>query len=96
MTQTIAYLERRYAILENEIENALQDGRTDHPAIADPIYRKLIVAEEVKYNRRLVELRRVRLRCDRWPWARGGILGDRMAANTSTLVRRIVWLLQLP
>jgi len=45
---TIAYLERRYAALEKEIENALQDGPTGHPAIADLIYRKLIVTEEIK------------------------------------------------
>jgi hypothetical protein len=53
---TIAYLERRYAALEKEIENALQDGPTNHPAIADLIFRKLIVAEEIKHNRRLAEL----------------------------------------
>jgi hypothetical protein len=53
---TIAYLERRYAALEKEIENALQHGPTDHLAIADLIYRKMIVAEEIKHNRRLMEL----------------------------------------
>jgi hypothetical protein len=53
---TIAYLERRYSALEKEIENALQHGPTDHPAIADLICRKLIVAEEIKHNCRLVEL----------------------------------------
>jgi len=53
---TIGYLERRYATLENEIENALERGPADHLAIADLIYRKLIVAEEIKHNRRLVEL----------------------------------------
>jgi hypothetical protein len=53
---TIAYLERRYAALEKEIENALQHGPTDHLAIADLVYRKVIVAEEIKHNRRLVEL----------------------------------------
>jgi|SRR5258706_8844339 len=31
---TIAYLERRYAALEKEIENALLHGPTDHLAIA--------------------------------------------------------------
>jgi hypothetical protein len=57
MTQpTIVYLERRYADLENQIENALEGGPTDHMAVADLIYRKLIVAEEIKHNRRLVEL----------------------------------------
>jgi hypothetical protein len=53
---TIAYLERRYAALEKEIENALQRGPTDHLVISDLIFRKLIVAEEIKRNRRLVEL----------------------------------------
>jgi hypothetical protein len=53
---TIVYLERRYAALETEIENALERGSTNHLAIADLIYRKLIVAEEIKHNRRLVEL----------------------------------------
>jgi hypothetical protein len=53
---TIAYLERRYAALEKEIENALQHGPTDHLAIADLIYRKLTVAEEIKHSRSLVEL----------------------------------------
>jgi hypothetical protein len=53
---TIAYLERQNAALEKEIENALQHGPTDHPAIADLICRKLIVAEEIKHNRRLVQL----------------------------------------
>lgn len=53
---TIAYLERRYAVLEKEIENALQSGPTDHPAMSFLIFRKLMVAEEIKDNRRLVEL----------------------------------------
>ena len=53
---TIGYLERRYATLENEIENALERGPADHLAIAELMYRKLIVAEEIKHNRRLVEL----------------------------------------
>ena len=42
---TIAYLERRHAALEKEIENALQHRSNDHPAIADLIYLKLVVAE---------------------------------------------------
>jgi hypothetical protein len=42
---TIAYLERRYAVLEKEMENALQAGRTDHPAMSVLVFRKLIVAE---------------------------------------------------
>ena len=53
---TIAYLERRYAALEEEIENALQHGSTNHLAIAELMYRKLIIAEEIKHNCRLVEL----------------------------------------
>lgn len=56
MTQTIAYLERRYAALENEIERALQGDPTDHPAIADLVYCKLVVAEEIIANQRLIEL----------------------------------------
>jgi hypothetical protein len=53
---TIAYLERRYAALEREIEGALQIGATDHLAISELIFRKLVIAEEIKHNRRLVEL----------------------------------------
>ena len=53
---TTAYLEGRYTALEKEIENALQHGPTDHLAIANLICRKLTVAEEIKHNRRLVEL----------------------------------------
>ena len=52
---TIAYLEHQYAALEKEIENALQGGPTNHPAIADLIYRKLIVAKEIKHICRLME-----------------------------------------
>jgi hypothetical protein len=50
---TAAYLEQRYAALEKEIESAIQHGRTNHAAIADLIDRKLILAEEIKHNRRL-------------------------------------------
>jgi hypothetical protein len=53
---TIAYLERRYAALQKEIENALRDRSNGHPAIADLIYLKLVVAEEIKHNCRLAEL----------------------------------------
>ncbi len=52
---TIAYLERRYAALESEIADALRQSRTDDLAIADLMYRKLIIADEIRYNRRLVE-----------------------------------------
>jgi hypothetical protein len=53
---TLAYLEQQYTALEKEIENALQSGLTNHPAIANLIYRKLATAEEIKHNYRLVEL----------------------------------------
>ena len=52
---TIAYLERRYAALESEIADALSQSRTDELAIADLKYRKLIIADEIQHNRRLVE-----------------------------------------
>jgi hypothetical protein len=52
---TIAYLERRYLDLEKEIENALHHRPTDNLAIADLKYRRLIIADEIQHNRRLVE-----------------------------------------
>ena len=52
---TIAYLEGRYLALEKEIANALHRGPTDDSAIADLKYRKLIIADELQHNRRLVE-----------------------------------------
>jgi hypothetical protein len=53
---TIAYLESRYLALEKEIANALhRRGSTDDAAIADLKYRKLIIADELQHNRRLVE-----------------------------------------
>ena len=52
---TIAYLERRYSALEKEIANALHQSPTDDSAIADLKYRKLIIADEIQHNRRLVE-----------------------------------------
>lgn len=51
----IVYLERRYETLEKEIENALHRGPADDLAIADLRYRKLIIADEIQHNRRLVE-----------------------------------------
>jgi hypothetical protein len=51
---TIAYLEQRYSVLEKEVADALRDNPTDD-AIADLKYRKLIVANEILHNRRLVE-----------------------------------------
>ena len=56
MAQTIiSYLERRYTALENEIADALRQSPTDDLAIADLKYRKLIIADEIQRNRRLVE-----------------------------------------
>ena len=52
---TIAYLESRYVALEKEIANALHHGPADDSAIADLTYRKLIIADELQHNRRLVE-----------------------------------------
>jgi hypothetical protein len=52
---TIAYLEGRYLALEKEIANASHRGPTDDSAIADLKYRKLIIADEIQHNRRLVE-----------------------------------------
>ena len=52
---TIAYLERRYSTLESEIANALRHSPPDDSAIADLKYRRLIVADELQHNRRLVQ-----------------------------------------
>ena len=52
---TIAYLERRYLALESEITDALHDSPTDDSTIADLKYRKLIIADEIQNNRRLIE-----------------------------------------
>ena len=52
---TIAYLEQQYTTLEKEIADALRDSPTDDLAIADLKYRKLIIADEILHNRRLVE-----------------------------------------
>jgi hypothetical protein len=52
---TIAYLEQRYIVLEKEIANALHQSPADDLAIADLRSRRLIIAEEILYNRRLVE-----------------------------------------
>ena len=49
------YLERRYTALESEIADALRQRPTDDLAIADLKYRKRIIADEIQYNRRLVE-----------------------------------------
>ena len=56
MAQTIiSYLERRYTALETEIADALRQSPTDDLAIANLKYRKLIIADEIEHNRRLVE-----------------------------------------
>lgn len=53
---TIAYLEGRYAALEKkEIADALLHSPTDDFAVADLKSRKLIIADEIQHNRRLVE-----------------------------------------
>ncbi len=52
---TIAYLERRYMALQKEIEDALHQSPTDDLVIADLKYRKLVIADEIQHNRRLVE-----------------------------------------
>jgi len=52
---TIAYLEQRYTALEKEIADALRDSPTDDLAIVDLKCRKLIIADEIQHNRRLVE-----------------------------------------
>ena len=52
---TMAYLEQRYTALEKEIAKASRQGPADDPAIADLKYRKLIIADEIQHNRRLVE-----------------------------------------
>jgi len=52
---TIAYLEQRYTALEKEIADALRQSPTDDLAIADLKYRKLIIADEIAHDRRLVE-----------------------------------------
>ena len=56
MAQTIiSYLEQRYTALETEIADALRQSPTDDLAIADLKYRKLIIADEIQHNCRLVE-----------------------------------------
>jgi hypothetical protein len=52
---TIAYLEQRYTVLENEIADAWRNVPTDDLAIADLEYRKRIIAEEIQNYRQLVK-----------------------------------------
>ena len=53
--KTIAYLEQRYTALESEIADALRQSPTADLAIANLKHRKLIIADEIQHNRRLVE-----------------------------------------
>jgi hypothetical protein len=56
MAQTIiAYLEGRYAALENEIADALRNTPTNDLSVANLKSRRLIIADEIQHNRRLVE-----------------------------------------
>ena len=52
---TIAYLEQRYMALEKEIADALRGIPTDNREIADLKFRKLVIADEIDQNRRLIE-----------------------------------------
>jgi hypothetical protein len=52
---TIAYLERRYIALEEEIANALHQSPTDNLAIADLKCRKFVIDDEILQIRRVVE-----------------------------------------
>ena len=55
MRATVAYPERRYFVLEEEITNALHQSPTDNLAIANLKCRKLVIADEIRQNRRVVE-----------------------------------------
>jgi len=44
-----------FADLESEIEDALRQSPTDDLAIADLKERNLIIADEIRHHRRLVE-----------------------------------------
>jgi hypothetical protein len=52
---TMTYLEQRYTALEKEIANASRQRPANDLAIADLKYRRLIIADEIQHNRRLVE-----------------------------------------
>lgn len=56
MTQTtVDYLERRYAALQKQIDEALRQSPIDDLAVADLRYRKLVIADEIQSNGRFVE-----------------------------------------
>ena len=52
---TLTYLEQRYVALETEIANALLHRPTADLVVADLKYRKLVIADEIQHNRRLLE-----------------------------------------
>lgn len=51
----IRYLEQRYLALEKEIANALLRSPADDLRVADLMYRKLIIADEIEQYRRAVQ-----------------------------------------
>src|SRR3954447_4756235 len=78
--RTVAYLERRYSARESEIADALRQSATDNLAIADLKYRKLIIADEIQHNRRLVE--RFSKLTARW--------GDRQGSDFIAVAQRVI------
>jgi len=52
---TIAYLEQRYADLEREIVDTSHLTPTEVILIADLQFRKTVIADELRHNRRLVD-----------------------------------------
>ncbi len=52
---TLHYLEQRHQALEKEIADALRHDPVDDAVIADLRARKLIIADEIQHDRRLVE-----------------------------------------
>ncbi len=51
----IRYLEQRYVALEKEIANALLRSPADDLRVADLMYRKLIIADEIEQHRRTMQ-----------------------------------------
>lgn len=51
----IRYLEQRYLALEKEIANALLRSPADDLRVADLMYRKLIIADEIEQHRRTAQ-----------------------------------------
>ncbi len=52
---TLHYLEQRQQALEKEIADALKHDPVDDAVVADLRYRKLIIADEIQHDRRMVE-----------------------------------------